>query len=212
MKSQNYTHSLIGIILPMIAIILGIIILPGSTFAQDNNYKITSSFDGKYYIVSTPDGKIVNYQVNANQKAEQLTCTSVPENSEVNVQMENQNFFSNNEELQAVFSNQLYGQLNSVYKMELYLVYTTQPDFEISEIYFNDVLNRIKVKTDENVLVFKYDNEGNVSDVNKRARSKEYIAYKSNSRIDGDYLKTYDVIDKFVEGVATEDTFSFALK
>lgn len=212
MKSQNYTHSLTGIMLPMIAFIFAIIILPGNVSAQDNDYKITSSFDGKYYIVSTPDGKIINYQVNANQKAEQLTCTSVPENADVNTQLTKQSFFSNNEELQTVFSDQLYGQLNPVYKMELYLVYTTQPDFEISEIYFNDVLNRTKVKSDENVLVFKYDNEGNVSDINKRARSKEYIEYKSNTRIDGDYLKTYDMIDKFVEGTVTEDTFTFALK
>lgn len=170
--------------------------------AQDQQtVKVTQSYDGKYFIVSNGDGQQVNYSVQSIMPAAPLSCAEIVPQINLDKYLITKTNLVDNQDLIRTFSANLFRQLNTLYQLELYMVYTTKENYEIQDFYFNNVLNRTKVRTDESVLVFKFDNTGKLNDADKRARASEIKEYREKMRIDQEYLNTYDKIEKFASAI-----------
>lgn len=192
---------LTSIFLTLAIFILGFGITQNVNAQDQQTVKVTQSYDGKYFIVSSGEGQQVNYSVLSISPAAPLSCVEIVPQINLDKYLITKTNLVDNQDLIRTFSANLFRQLNTLYQLELYMVYTTKENYEIQDFYFNNVLNRTKVRTDESVLVFKFDNTGKLNDADKRARAAEVKEYREKMRIDQEYLNTYDKIEKFASAI-----------
>ena len=170
-----------------------------SVKAQDQaDTRYTSTPDGHYYIVSSGSGSQVNFPVNVGQAPVPLECNVVPAiEGEMNIQTLSD--LQKCTGILEVFRPEFFNQLNVACKVQLYLVYSTQDDYRVNDIFLNGYLRSTRVKTDASVLVFRFDHDGLLADIVSRPRDRQVGEYNANRRIDGEYLKEFDQIEKFAQ-------------
>lgn len=180
-------------------------------FAQHNDGQITSTSDGKYYIVSSQNSDQVNFTVQYNAPAQPLACEDIEEPG-YKAEIYEKSLLDRCDDIYSVFPSALYKQLNDIYKLELFLVWYSQTDYRLSHFFLNDNMCSSKIKTDDYVLKFRYDKYGDICSINKKARNAELVQYRKDTRIDGKYLKDFDKIEKFDESGSNNEDIFMALK